>query len=252
MKSSNPVFGTHAMERYRQLAGSTSSMPITEQMTINGSINKIFILTIFLIGSAVISWTLYASQPGFAGLLGMGGIIVGFILALIISFKNTTAPILSPIYAICEGLAMGFISAVFETMYPGIAFQASFGTFGVLLTMIFVYKFRIIKVTEKFKTGLLIATGGIALLYLLTFILSFFGIYAPFIYEGGIIGIGFSLLVIGVASLNLLLDFDFIEKGAEYGLPKHMEWYGAFGILVTVVWVYLEILRLLAKLRQNE
>ena len=161
------------------------------------------------------------------------------------------AGITAPIYAVIEGMILGSISAIFEKNYPGIVIQAVGLTFGVLFCLLMVYKSRLIKVTDNFRLGVVAATGGIALFYFISLALGFFGMRIPFIHESGPLGIGFSLFVVVIASLNLVLDFDFIEKGAEAGAPKFMEWYGAFGLLVTLVWLYIEILRLLSKLRNR-
>jgi uncharacterized YccA/Bax inhibitor family protein len=181
----------------------------------------------------------------------LGGCIGGFVVALIIIFCNKTAPLLSPVYAILEGVCLGAITAMFEYMYPTIGLQAVALTAGVFISLLGLYVFRIVKATENFKMGVIAATGGICLFYLVTIGLSFFGIKMPFIHETGMAGIGLSLFIVIVAALNLILDFDFIETGVRNKAPKYMEWYGAFGLLVTLVWLYLEILRLLAKLKKD-
>ena len=163
-------------------------------------------------------------------------------------FKKDWSPITVPIYAVLEGLALGGVSAVYAHEYTGIVQQAIFLTFGIFFTLLFAYKTKVIKPTENFKLGVFAATGGIALIYMISIIMSFFGGEIPMIHESGPLGIGFSLFVVVIASLNLVMDFDFIEDGAAKGAPKYMEWYGAFGLLVTLIWLYLEILRLLAKL----
>jgi len=172
-------------------------------------------------------------------------------MALITIFRPRSAGITAPVYALLEGLFLGGISAVMESSYPGIVFQAVLLTLGTMASMLVLYRSGFIRVTAKFRLGVMAATGGIAMIYFLTIILSLFGIRLPFIHEGGLFGIGFSLFVVGIAALNLVLDFDFIEQGARRGLPKYMEWYSAFGLLVTLVWLYIEILRLLAKLRSR-
>ena len=181
----------------------------------------------------------------------IGGAIGGFVVALITVFKKTWSPITAPIYALLEGLFIGCISSTFEARYPGIVIQAVGLTFGTLFGLLVAYKTGIIKATENFKLGVVAATGGIALIYFVSIILGFLGIGVPFIHESGLLGIGFSLFVVVIAALNLVLDFDFIEHGAEQGAPKYMEWYAAFGLMVTLVWLYIEILRLLAKLRDR-
>jgi uncharacterized YccA/Bax inhibitor family protein len=180
-----------------------------------------------------------------------GGVIGGFIVALVTIFKKQWSPVTAPLYSVLEGLAIGGISAFFEAQFPGIVIQAVALTFGTLLCLLLVYKSGIIKVTENFKMGVVAATGGIALIYVSTIVLGFFGIHMPYIHESGTIGIIFSLVVVIIAALNLVLDFDFIEKGAAAGAPKFMEWYAAFGLMVTLIWLYLEILRLLAKTRSR-
>jgi uncharacterized YccA/Bax inhibitor family protein len=181
----------------------------------------------------------------------IGGGIGGFIVAIITIFKKTWAPFTTPIYAILEGLLLGGLSAFIESMYPGIVLQAVALTFGTLFSLLFAYKSGLIRATENFKLGVVAATGGIALIYLVSFILGMFGTSIPFIHENGLMGIGFSAFVVVIAALNLVLDFDFIETGAAKGAPKYMEWYATFGLLVTLVWLYIEILRLLTKLRSR-
>jgi uncharacterized YccA/Bax inhibitor family protein len=184
-------------------------------------------------------------------LVAIGG-IGGFIAALVTIFKKEWSPITAPIYALLEGLALGGISAVFELRYPGIAMQAVGLTFGTLFVLLLAYHSGLIPVTEKFKLGVVAATGGIAVFYLVEFVLGFFGVHFAAINGSGLLGIGFSVVVVIVAALNLVLDFDFIESGVNAGAPKYMEWYGAFGLIVTLVWLYLEILRLLAKLNSRK
>jgi uncharacterized YccA/Bax inhibitor family protein len=164
-------------------------------------------------------------------------------------FKKEWSPVTSPIYALLEGLALGGISAALDLRYPGIAIQAVGLTFGTLFVLLLAYRSGLIQVTQKFRLGIIAATGGIMVFYLLEMVLGFFGIHFAAINGSGFIGIAFSLFVVAIAALNLVLDFDFIEKGVQFGAPKYMEWYGAFGIIVTLVWLYLEILRLLSKLR---
>jgi uncharacterized YccA/Bax inhibitor family protein len=170
---------------------------------------------------------------------------------LITFFKPTLAPITTPIYAALEGLALGAISALVEMRFPGIVIQAVALTFGTLFCLLMAYRSGLIQATENFKLGVVAATGGIFMIYMVSWVLSFFGTSVPFIHESGIIGILFSLGVVVIAALNLVLDFDFIEQGAESGAPKYMEWYAAFGLLVTLVWLYIEILHLLMKLRSR-
>jgi uncharacterized YccA/Bax inhibitor family protein len=181
-----------------------------------------------------------------------GGAIGGFIVAMITVFKKQWAAMTAPLYALLEGLVLGGISSMLEGSYPGIVIQAVGLTFGTLFGLLFAYKSGMIKATENFKLGVVSATGGIAVVYLVTMLLGFFGIHMPYIHESGMIGIGFSLFVVIIAALNLVLDFDFIENVAAQGAPKYMEWYGAFGLMVTLIWLYIEILRLLSKLRERK
>jgi uncharacterized YccA/Bax inhibitor family protein len=182
----------------------------------------------------------------------MAGILGGFVLALVTAFKPVWAPISTPLYALAEGLALGGISVVFESAYSGIVAQAVFLTFGTLAALLIAYRSGVIRATDNFRRGVFAATGGIALLYLASFILGFFGIAIPLIHSNGLVGILFSLFVVVIAALNLVLDFDLIERGAAQGAPAYMEWYGAFALLVTLVWLYLEILRLLSKLQSRQ
>ena len=228
--------------------------PRTETMTINGTVNRTGFLILLVIAAAWFSWT--RSGPGPNGAIAPNplifiGAIGGFIVALITVFKKTFAPVTAPIYAVLEGLFLGGLSAMFEARFPGIAAQATFGTIGVLGGLLLAYRTGIIKATENFKLGVFAATAGIALLYLVSMVMGFFGSSIGFIHQATPMGIGFSVFVVIIAALNLVLDFDFIENGAAMGAPKYMEWYAAFGLLVTLVWLYIEILRLLSKLRSR-
>ena len=223
-------------------------------MTVKGTINKFGFLMLMVIGAASFNWHLYSEgNVGTMNTLMMVGAFGGFILALIMCFKQNTASYLAPAYGILEGLFIGGLSAVvndmFSKKYPGIVLQAVGLTFGVALAMYFLYTFRIIKATEKFKSVLMSATLGIVVFYGITMLLRMFGVQLGFmsIEDGGLIGIGISLFIVAVAALNLIMDFDMIEKGAEMGAPKNMEWYGAFGLLVTIVWLYIEMLKLLMR-----
>jgi uncharacterized YccA/Bax inhibitor family protein len=227
-----------------------------EAMTLNGTINKTGILLLLTVLTAAFSWNQALGPdglpaPGFAVYM-WGGAIGGFVLALITVFKKTWSPVTAPLYALVEGFFLGAISAVYNAQFGGIVMQAVMLTFGILFALLFAYRSGLIKATENFKLGVVAATGGIALVYLATIALGFFGIKIPLIHESGLVGIGFSLFVVVIASLNLVLDFDFIETGVEQGAPKYMEWYGAFGLMVTLVWLYLELLRLLSKLQSRD
>jgi len=255
MRTSNPVLNENVFAQTRADGGS-------ETMSIQGTVNKSFFLLLLLAISAGWVWNKFW-QPGQifeeqvmsarAALIPfvMGGAIVGFVFALATCFVKKWAMVTAPIYAIAEGLFLGGFSALMELTYPGIVVQAVGLTFGTLFSLLLAYKSGLIKVSQNFRLGVFAATGAIALFYFVSMILGFFNIQVPMIHQSGPIGIGFSLFVVGIAALNLVLDFDFIEHGAQSGAPKYMEWYGAFGLLVTLIWLYLEILRLLAKLRDR-
>ena len=244
-KTSNPTLGEKIIKDYAFAATDRA-------MTVQGSINKIALLLALVVGGAAFTWAKVMGGVEETGsIVGVNGWMIGgsfaaFILAIIISFKKELAPMLSPVYAICEGLCIGAISAFFEVLFPGLVMRAVLLTFSVLFAMLFLYKTRIVKVTQRFRTIVLAATMGIAIAYLISFIISLFGVNMNFMYGGGSLSIVISLVVVAVAALNLALDFDFIEKGAEANLPSYFEWYGAFGLMVTLIWLYLEILRFLA------
>jgi uncharacterized YccA/Bax inhibitor family protein len=244
MQTSNPILNT-------KLFNPQSDAAESSVMTIEGTVNIIGILLLLLVFSASLIWKLSYSNPSLVTALGFVGLIGGLIMALITIFKKEISAITVPIYAVCEGLFLGGISAFLEAQYPGLFIQAVSLTFGTLFGLLFAYKSRLIKVTEKFTMGIASATMGIALFYGVSFILSLFGV-APFFAQNSLISIGFSLFVVVIAALNLVLDFNFIENAAASSMPKYMEWFAAFGLLVTLVWLYLEILRLLAKLRSRD
>ena len=224
-------------------------------MTLNGTVNKTGILLLLTVMTAAFAWnqSLVDGAPtAMTPIYMWGGLIGGFILAMVTIFKKTWAPVTAPLYALVEGFFLGAISALYNHLYEGIVMQAVLLTFGTLFALLFAYRSGLIKATENFKLGVVAATGGIALVYLATIVLGFFNIQIPLIHESGIVGIGFSLFVVVIAALNLVLDFDFIETGVEQGAPKYMEWYGAFGLMVTLVWLYIEFLRLLAKLQSRD
>ena len=221
-------------------------------MTLDGTVNRTAMLLALTLAGALYTWNIFFTG-GAAGLMPyvlVGG-IGGFIVAMVTIFKKTWAPITAPLYAVLEGLFIGAISAVFEQRHPGVVIQATALTFGTLAALLIAYRSGLIKATENFKLGVVAATGGIALVYLASIVMGLFGHAIPMINGGGAIGIGFSAVVVVVAALNLVLDFDFIEQGVANGAPKYMEWYAAFGLLVTLVWLYLEILRLLSKLQSR-
>lgn len=240
MRSGNPVLTEDTFRRERTFPG-------TESMTITGTVNKTALLFVILFVTATLTW----NQGPDAGGLVLVGALGGLVVALATVWKKTWAPVTAPIYAAFEGLALGGISAVLENRYPGIVSQAVFLTFGTLAALLIAYRSGWIKATENFKLGVVAATGGIFFVYLIDFVLSFFGVSIPLIHSNGTFGILFSVFIVVIAALNLVLDFDFIEQGAERGAPKYMEWYAAFGLMVTLVWLYLEILRLLSKLQDR-
>jgi uncharacterized YccA/Bax inhibitor family protein len=223
-------------------------------MTLQGTVNKTGVLLALLVLAAVYPWNLYfqTGNPALVIPFALGGAIGGFVFAIVTTFKKTWAGLTAPIYAVLQGLFLGSISAIFEAQYPGIVIQATGLTFGTLASLLMLYKLGIIKPTENFKLMIVSATMGIGVLYFISFIMNMFGSTGiGFIHSNGLFGIGFSLFVVAIAALNLVLDFDFIEQGSEQGAPAYMEWYGAFSLMVTLVWLYLEILRLLAKLRSR-
>ncbi len=248
MRTANPALSDNTFTGFGRVARTEGAM------TIQGTANKAILLLLCVLVTASWVWSKYyqAMNPqAVTPWVAVGG-IAGFIVALVTIFKQTWAPITAPLYALLEGLVIGGVSALFEAQFPGIVIQAVGLTFGTCLALLLAYKSRLIQATENFKKGVVAATGGIVLFYLLTMVLGFFGIQIPLVYQNGWVGIGFSLFVVVIAALNLVLDFDFIEQGAAQGAPKYMEWYGAFGLMVTLIWLYLEMLRLLAKLRSRD
>lgn len=241
-KTSNPIFNKRTVQNFR--AEATGQV-----MTVNGAIQKTALLLLLVILGASYSWNQFIIGGAEVAQKWMiGGAIGGFILAIAIVIKKQYANILAPLYAVFEGLFLGAISAFFNQLFPsnGIIIRAIALTFGVLFAMLFSYRSGLIKPTQKFKAGVVAATGGIALMYFISIILGFFNVNFNFMYDSSPLGIGISLLVVVVAAFNLILDFDFIEQGAKAGLSKNTEWYAAFGLLVTLVWLYIEILRLLS------
>lgn len=245
MNTSNP-----AMIRFQQLE---KAGWYTETMSIQGTVVKTAILLLLVFLSAGYTWTLFHKTGQVSAVTPWmwGGILGGLVMAFATVFKPTWAPITAPLYALLEGLFIGGISSTLDAAYPGIVIQAVGLTFGTCAVMLSIYMTGWIQVTDKFRMGIVAATGAIALVYLATIVLGFFGISIPYIHQGGVVGILFSLFVVGIAAFNLILDFDLIEKGAKAGAPKYMEWYGAFALMVTLVWLYIEILRLLSKIRDR-
>lgn len=251
-KSGNPTLTEKMFDKSHEMAANNMGT-----MTVRGAINKFGFMMLMLIAGAAYNWNLYEQlkQDTMTTLMWVG-IIGGLISALAISFKPNWAPVLAPLYALLEGLFIGAISAImnaaFAESYPGLIMQAVGLTFGVALAMFLLYNFRVISATERFKSIVFTATLGIGIFYLITMVLRMFGVNVSFMYDSSLLSIGISLFVVGIAALNLIMDFDMIEQGAERGAPKFMEWYGAFGLMVTIVWLYIEMLKLLSKLSSRD
>jgi len=239
LRSGNPALNIKTFSGFDMTTGAS--------MTIMGTVHKTALGLLLLMSTALFTWNMPAGDPRATGLM-IVGMIGGLIVAIVTIFKHHLAKYTVPAYALLEGLALGGISKFFEVMYPGIVNQAVMLTFGTLGALLLAYRSGLIKATENFKLGIVAATGGIFFVYLISWILSWFSVSIPLIHSNSNMGILFSIVVVVIAALNLVLDFDFIEEGSEKGAPKYMEWYGAFGLLVTLIWLYLEILRLLAKL----
>lgn len=220
------------------------------KMTLSGTLNKTLILTLLVFIGGFFSWSGKIPFEYFTPVF-FGSLIISLVIVFTLMFKPMLANILAPIYALVEGVFLGMISLFFETLYPGIVIQAILLTLVIALVMNLLYRNKIIKVTQKFKTIIFAATLGIFGVYIISLIMSFFGTTIPLIHESGPIGIIFSLFVVTIASLNLLLDFHFIDKQVENNMPEKMEWYGGFMLIVTLIWIYIEILKLLAKLRSR-
>ena len=248
MESSNPTLNGGVFAKAR------ASLASGQTMTVQGTVNKTFILFAVLILTATWSWSnaFSAQKVPLIGISFMVSLIAGFILALATSFKPNWSPVTAPLYAACQGVLLGALSIFFERSYPGIVFQAVGLTFAAMFAMLVAYRTGWIQATEGFRRGLMIAMVALMLFFGVVWIASFFGIHPPsFINGGGVLGIGFSLFVVGIATLNLILDFDFIERASQEGLERYMEWYGAFALMVTLIWLYMEILRLLSKLSRR-
>jgi uncharacterized YccA/Bax inhibitor family protein len=251
-KSSNPALKENIFHKDYSIS--------SEAMTINGTMNKTGLMLLIVMAAAIFTWNKFfaaiAVNPEGGAAAVMPWVIVGgiggLITAIVTAFRPQSSGISAPIYAIFEGLLLGGLSAIFESMYAGIVMRAVALTLAVFLSMLFLYRSGIIKVTEKLKMGIFAATAGIAVVYLVSFIGGFFGMEFSFLHGNSNFSIGFSLLVVAIAAFNLVLDFSFIENAAEQGAPKYMEWYGAFGLMVTLIWLYLEILRLLSKLASRD
>ncbi len=254
MKTSNPALGQNTFSDFAQSAYGGNLVDASSRMTLDGTVNKTGILLLCAIATAAWTWTQFMSTHDmtFVGPAILVGALGGLVFALITSFKREWSPVTAPIYALLEGLVLGALSAILEMRYPGIAMEAVALTFGTLLIMLLAYKSGLIKVTDKLRMGIVAATGAIFFFYLLLWVLSL--LHIPLfsaVYGSGTIGLIFSFVVVAIAALNLVLDFDFIERGVAAGAPKYMEWYAAFGIMVTLVWLYIEMLRLLSKMRSR-
>jgi uncharacterized YccA/Bax inhibitor family protein len=245
MKSGNPVLSNSTFD---DVAQRTYGQP----MTLTGVINRSLFLLLLVTGASAGTWVYSESHPSAIYPIMMTGVFGGFAIAFATAFKKHWAPFTAPIYAVLEGLCIGGISLVMEMRFPGLVLQAILLTFGVMFALLAAYQSRIIRPSETFKAVIVGATFGILVVYLVDMVLQLFLHTAiPMIQDGGPIGITFSLIVVGIAALNLVLDFDFIERGVEAGAPKWMEWYAAFALIVTLVWLYIEVLRLLSKMRRN-
>lgn len=248
MSSSNP---TLRQDTFTDLRFSASR---GEAMTVSGTVVKTGILLLLALLSAGWTWMKFfksGGDPASVNVWMWVGIIGGLVFALITTFKKELAPMTAPVYAVLEGLFLGGISATLEAGFPGIVIQAVGLTFGTLFAMLICYQTGFIQATEKFKMGVFAATGGIAIFYLAMFVLSFFDIGTSLMFGNSWLSIGLSLFIVGVAALNFIIDFDFIEQGAKMSVPKYMEWYGGFALMVTLVWLYVEFLRLLSNLRSK-
>ncbi|MGA3046417.1 MAG: Bax inhibitor-1/YccA family protein [Terracidiphilus sp.] len=252
IKTSNPALGENT---FRNISGGGygGMIDAADRMSLNGTVNKTGILLVCAIATSAWTWSRFLESRDMSDVapLMMGGLIGGLVFAMITIFKKEWSAVTAPIYALLEGLVLGGLSSLLEMRYPGIAIEAVSLTFGTLFVLLILYRSGVIRVTQKFRIGIIAATGGIALFYLLEMVLGMFGVRFAAINNSSPISIAFSLFVVAIAALNLVLDFDFIERGVQYGAPKYMEWYGAFGIMVTLVWLYLEILNLLSKTRSR-
>ena len=240
MKSSNPVMSEKVFQKEVSVAGDNT-------MTINGTITKIGLLLLIAIAAASYTWRMVETDPGRVGTLTVIGALGGFIMAMVTIFRPRSAGYTAPIYAILEGMFLGAISAIINARYPGVAFQAIMLTMGTLFSMLFLYRSGTIRATPRFRRGVMMATGAVFFAYLMSWILGMFGMHVGFMHSAGPLGIAINLVIIVIAALNLIMDFDFIERGSQAGAPKYMEWYGAFGLMVTLVWLYVEFLRLLSR-----
>ncbi len=244
-KSSNPMFSEDKM-RGSSTVLDGEMVSVGEKMTVNGAVNKTFVLFGIMLAAAAVGF-LFPNMIFF-----WGGMLGGVAIYFLASRSPERSNVLAPLYAVVEGLFVGTVTAMYAAAFDGIIFHAVTLTFAILFMMLTLYKAGVIKVTAKFRAGVSMAVGAVMLLYLVNIVLYFFGISIPFLHDGGPMAIGISLVIIGIASLNLLLDFDNFDKGEQLGAPKHMEWYFGMGLLFTLIWLYLEILRLLAMFAGND
>ena len=245
MRTSNPAMRDAVFTRER---AALHEAP----MTLEGTATKSLLLIGLVIFSAAFTWTqVLGGNVGIVVPAIVVGCLGGFVVAIATVVKPRWSPFSAPLYAVLEGLALGAISALYQARFKGLPVQAVALTAMVFLAMMALYRSGLVRATERFRTGVIAATLGIMLVYVLTLVLGLFGLRVPYIHDNGLVGIGFSLFVVGIASLNLILDFDLVERGVQARAAKYMEWYGAFGLLVTLVWLYLEMLRLLAKLQSR-
>jgi uncharacterized YccA/Bax inhibitor family protein len=254
MNSNNPFLNNKTFSRTTSRNSQTVNAVVVDDnqdMTLSGTINRSFILFLLLLASATVVWWATANEMINPIVPVIGGAIVGLILVIIAAFKPEASPYLAPGYALFEGLFIGGISIIFDSMYPGIVTQAVGATFVTFVVCLGLYKYKIVKVTEQFKSVVVAATLAIATYYLISWLFSMFTSFTPVHYGNSMMSIGISIFVIVIAALNLFLDFDRIEKGAEQRMPKYMEWYGAMGLMITLVWLYIEFLRLFAKLSKK-
>lgn len=249
METSNPTLNGGIFAKARAAVGSGQTM------TVQGTVNKTFILFVILLLTAGWSWSNAFSSTR-APLVGISlfiSMFAGLVLCFATAFKPNWSPVTAPLYAACEGVLLGAVSVYFERSYPGIVVQAVGLTFATMFAMLMAYRTGWIQATEGFRRGLMIAMIALMVFYGIVWIASLFGVHPPgFINGGGALGIGFSLFVVGLAALNFILDFDFIERASQEGLEKYMEWYGAFALMVTLIWLYMEILRLLSKINRRD
>lgn len=245
--SHNPVFNEKTFSRFAYSTGAVS----TSRMTVRGTLDRASILFAIAVSAAAFSWVFVSTASALALPLAIGGGILAFVLALVVSFKPETAPFLSPVYAVAEGVLLGALSRLFEAFYPGIAMQAVLGTGVITGVMLLLYRSKVIRATPMLKKVVISMTLAVGLMYVIAFGIRMFGYQMPLLNDSGVYGIGLSLFLIGLAAFNLILDFDLIEQGEAQGAPKSFEWYGAFALLVTVAWIYFEVLRLLSKMRRE-